>query len=49
MHLLIGMPPFLQNWDKGDFEAALKDLSALLCDNKRYLKGVSACEARSNE
>ena len=35
----------LQGWIKADFEAALTDLYSLMCDNKRYLKGVGACEA----
>ena len=34
----------LQGWIKADFEAALKDLNSLMCDNKRYLKGVGACD-----
>ena len=34
-----------QGWIKADFEAALKDLNSLMCDNKRYLKGVGACDA----
>jgi len=34
-----------EGWIKADFEAALKDLNSLMCDNKRYLKGVGACDA----